>query len=189
MKNALILEVKHRSDGSPLPAAPVLDCHAFTRSKVAPMVNGLFPEHERTNVLEMLERSVVFLTSENILDVLLRNELRTSWKLANIYLSSIGGNILCKKAECIVGLSEETTCYVSHEYFHQQIVSLTSLCTRLLTSFITAGAFQSASRNQNKGVLAEHEFCQRETFAYACEVYSRILEITRCQPEGAHQAC
>ena len=58
MRQALIEEVKERSKGLPVPAAPVLDYLTFARSKVAPMVNGLFPEHERANILEMLEKSV-----------------------------------------------------------------------------------------------------------------------------------
>jgi hypothetical protein len=184
MKDALILEVKLRADGLPSPAAPLPDCHRFTRSKVDPMVNGLFPEHERTNVLEMLERSVTFLTGENILDVLLRSKLKTSWKLANIYLSSIGGNKLSKKAECIVGLSEEINCYVSHEYFHQQ---------NRFADFVVheaAHVFHNCKRlsvglpeNRTKEFLLNIEYCQRETFAYACEVYSRILEIAANRKE------
>ena len=120
MRKSLVEEVHERSHGLPLPNAPVLDYHAFTRSKVTPMVNGLFPEHERASVLAMLEKSVVFLTADNIREVLERSPLRTSRTLANLYLSSIGGKVLSRKARAIVGLSEDTTCYVSHEYFHQQ---------------------------------------------------------------------
>jgi hypothetical protein len=39
---------------------------ALTRSKVEPMVRGLFPRAERDPVLATLEKSVVFLTSSNI---------------------------------------------------------------------------------------------------------------------------
>jgi hypothetical protein len=82
------------------------------------MVNRLFPEDERANVLDMLEKSVVFLTAENIEDVLLRESYaRSAWTIANLYLRGIGAELLSETAESLVGLSEATTCYVSHEYF------------------------------------------------------------------------
>ena len=63
------------------------------------MVNGLFPEDERANVLDMLEKSVVFLTAENIADVLRRESYaRSAWTLANLYLGSIGAELLSETA-------------------------------------------------------------------------------------------
>lgn len=62
---------------------------------------------------------MVFLTDENI-ELVLRESspwLHSSWVLANLYLGSIGAELLAEDAPRIVGLSEETTCYVSTEYF------------------------------------------------------------------------
>lgn len=189
IRQALIDEVKERSQGLPLPASPVLDYLAFTRSKVAPMVNGLFPEHERANVLGMLEKSVVFLTADNILDVLERISLSTSWTVANLYLGSIGGALLGKGARLIVGFSEETTCYVSHEYFLEQ---------SRFADFVVheaAHVFHNCKRltvglpeTRTKEFLLNIEFCQRETFAYACEVYSRIIELADSKKERVRLA-
>ena len=121
MREALIAEVKRRATGRQAPKAPVLDFQAFTRSKVAPMVNGLFPEAERTNVLNMLEKSVVFLTADNIDDIIWHVTYRHSaWELANLYLLSIGAELLSDGADKILGLSIETTCYVSQEYFSHE---------------------------------------------------------------------
>lgn len=143
------------------------------------MVTGLFPEYERANVVEMLEKSVVFLTDENISQVLQDSRLSTAWTLTNLYLLSVKGKPLSKKAPHIVGLSEETTCYGSHEYFHDD---------DRFADFVvheTAHVFHNCKRftvglpeTRTKEFLLNIDFHQRETFAYACEVYSRILELS-----------
>ena len=46
------------------------DVTALTRSKIGPMVSGLFPAAEQPQVMAMLERSVVFLHPGNIESVL-----------------------------------------------------------------------------------------------------------------------
>lgn len=90
------------------------DVAGLTRRKVAPMVTGLFSEAERPPVMAMLERSVVFLTLDNIEPVLRTTRWpHTAWRLANLYLLSVGGEPLSPDALPLVGLSEETTCYVS----------------------------------------------------------------------------
>jgi hypothetical protein len=187
MREALVAEVKRRAaEGLHAPTAPVLDFHAFTRSKVAPMVHGLFPEIEHANVLSMLERSVVFLTSDNIDEVLRSTSwLNSAWTLANLYLLSIGAELLSGSApRLVLGLSEETTCYVSHEYFlHQD----------RFADFVVheaAHVFHNCKRQtvglpetRTREFLLNIDFCQRETFAYACEVYSRILELTESRSD------
>ena len=42
---------------------------------------------------------------------------KTAWDLANLYLASFGADLLADDGPRIVGLSEETTGYVSVEYF------------------------------------------------------------------------
>ena len=104
-RDALVNEVLARTSfpakRSPLDASGIRD---LTRSKVAPMVAGLFPKGEREHVLAVAERSVVFLTPENIVRVL-RSErwLHTAWSLANLYLVSIGVEPLSDDAPVIGG--------------------------------------------------------------------------------------
>ena len=67
------------------------DLHAWIRNKLAPMMHGLFGADERSIVLDMLERSVVFLTRQNIAAVLMEEQwLSTAWDVANLYLYSLG---------------------------------------------------------------------------------------------------
>jgi hypothetical protein len=83
-------------------------------------VRGLFAEQEQATVLDLLERSVVFLTPDTIETVLLTTPwLRTVWDLANLYLLSCGAKPLSKDARHIVGLSAETTCFVAMDYFSE----------------------------------------------------------------------
>jgi hypothetical protein len=184
LREALIAEVRRREKGRALPDGPRdLDITTFTRRKVEPMVRGLFPGSEQEPVLDLLERSVVFLSAGNI-ERILREEdwLHTAWDLANLYLVSIGAEPLSDSAPRIVGLSEDTTCYVSMEYFEagerfadfvvHEVAHIFHNCKRR-----TIGLPETRRREW----LLAIEFRKRETFAYACEAYSRILELGATQ--------
>jgi hypothetical protein len=176
--DALVGEVRRRSAGRGHAPVPKLDLTAWTRGKVTPMVHGLFPRAEHDVVLALLERSVVFLTAGNV-ERVLRDQrwLQSAWDLANLYLSSVGAALLGPEAEPILGLSEETTCYVSAEYFveHGRIEDFViheaahvfHNCKRT-----TAGLKETRTREW----LLDVEYRNRETFAYACEAYGWIVE-------------
>ena len=98
LTDALIGEVRRRSERVTIQIPSALrgtDTVAFTRAKVEPMVRGLFPRKEQEIVLNLLEQSLVFLTPDTI-ELLIRKRgfLSTAWKLANIYLWSIGAETL-----------------------------------------------------------------------------------------------
>ena len=175
---ALVSEVTRRAKTRPAPElVQGFDGVAFTRAKVEPMVWGLFPRVERQAVLALLERAVVFLTPTN-LELVLRHQrwLGTAWDLANLYLGSIGAEPLGESAPSIVGLSEETTCFVSQQYFSEsdpfadfvvhEVAHVFHNCKR-----DTVGL--SATRRGEW--LLDIDYRKRETFAYACEAYARIV--------------
>jgi hypothetical protein len=179
MAKALVAEVNQRTKGLTLPAIPSFDLEPFVRTKVEPMVKGLFPKDEQEPVLSMLQRSVIFLTPANIDQILTETSgLDTIWKLANMYLCSLNAELLGKKAPRLLGLSEETTCYVSLEYFTH---------SDRFADFIVheaAHVFHNCKREtvglretRTREFLLNIDFVQRETFAYACEAYSRILNL------------
>jgi len=124
---------------------------------------------------------VVFLTPANLELALRRTHwLSTAWNLANLYLTGFGAEPLSEEAEPIAGLSEETTCYVSVEYFTgsgrfddfvvHEAAHVFHNCKRR-----TIGLAHTLRREW----LLEIEFAKRETFAHACESYSRILELSK----------
>ena len=178
--NALIAVVRTRTVHASVPKVLVdLDVVALTRAKVAPMVRGLFPVHEQAAVLQVLERAVVFLTPANIGAVLGGMRwLTTAWDLANLYLASVDAPLLSDSAPQILGLSEETTCYVCANYFHEEnrfddfvvheVAHIFHNCKRE-----TIGLPETRSREW----LLEIDFAKRETFAYACEAYSRLVTL------------
>jgi len=188
LKRALIDAVEKRAADLPVPASvPRLDMVAFTRSKVEPMVRGLFPGIEQEQVLGVLERSVVYLTPETIHPVLEGMAWpHTAWALANLYLGSLGAELLSDEAPRIVGMSVETSCYVSMEYFRD---------TFRFADYIiheTAHIFHNCKRRtvglretRYREWLLELEFRKRETFAYCCEAYSRILALSARASERA----
>lgn len=175
---ALVEEVKRRAAGRKHPTVPDLDLRSWARRKLTPMVHGLFPQIEREAVLATLEKSVVFLTNESIERVLLgQSWLRTAWDLANLFLGSMDAELLGPDSPRIPGMSQETTCYVSAEYFSER---------GKMEDFViheAAHIFHNCKRRtvglpetRTKEWLLHLEFMKRETFAYSSEAYGWIVE-------------
>jgi hypothetical protein len=181
LRDALVFEVLRRVDGLPgldLPAN--LDLDTFLERKLAPMVTGLFPERERGVVLSALKRGVCILTRDNLESVLRGTEYpETAWTLANIYLRAAGSVPLSDDAPLVVGLGEGTTSYVSAAYFDERDA---------FADFIVheaAHVFHNCKREtiglpfrKRQPWLLDIDYAKRETFAYACEGYARILELS-----------
>ena len=181
MRAALVDEVLTRASGTSDQRGhlPLDDLVGLTRRRVEPMVRGLFPTTEQGPVLQVLERSVVVLTAENVSAVLRETRwMRTAWDLANLYLTGLGAELLADDAPRLVGLSEETTCYLSLEYFREQgrfedflvheAAHIFHNCKRH-----TMGLPETSTREWPLAIA----YGKRELFAYACEAYSRIVEL------------
>ncbi len=110
LRGALVRAVRRLTERLAHEPLPEIGSAALTRAKVEPMVRGLFPRAEQDAVLATLEQSVVFITSANIERLLHKCAFDSSaWTLANLYLASLGAELLGKDAPCLVGLSEEIT--------------------------------------------------------------------------------
>ena len=178
LRDALVDEVKRLAAGRTHRPVPEPNVVALTRRKVEPMVRGLFPQVEQEAVLGTIERSVVFVTSDNIERLLLEQAFHHSaWNLGNLYLASVDAELLGEAARDIVGFAEGTTSYVSPEYFAEddpfadfivhEAAHIFHNCKRS-----TVGLEETRRREW----LLNIQYGQRETFAYSCEVYSRVLE-------------
>lgn len=181
LTDALVAAVRRRAGKKQVPAAVQgLDVVAFTRRKVEPMVRGLFPRNEQDVVLGLVERSVIFLTPDNIEHVL-REEVgwpRSAWDIANLYLGSVGAELLGDTAPHIVGLSQDTKCFVSPAYFEDAEPSADFVVHEVAHIFHnckrrTAGLEETRRREW----LLDVDFHKRETFAYSCEAYARVVEL------------
>jgi hypothetical protein len=178
LRGALAREVRRLAEGRTHEVLPQADSVALTRGKVEPMVRGLFPRAEQDLVIAALEKSVVFLTSANIEPLLLGHGFDSSaWTLANLYLASLGAELLGEDAPRLVGLSEETTCYVSPEYFAENDPFADFIVHEAAHIFHNCKrATVGLRETRTKEWLLEIEYRKRETFAYSCEAYSRVLE-------------
>jgi hypothetical protein len=178
LRGALVAEVRRRAGARAASHRDDVDVAALARRKVEPMVRGLFHRAECETVLATLERAAVFLTAANIEHVLTHTQYdRTAWTLANLYLRSTGADLLSPDAPDLVGLSEHTTFYVSAEYLDED---------HPFADFVVheaAHVFHNCKRRtlglhatRRREWLLDIAFGKRETFAYACEAYARIVE-------------
>lgn len=178
LRGALVGAVRRLTAGLTHELLPNVDTVSLTRAKVEPMVRGLFPRVEQDAVLATLERAVVFLTSANIEPLLLECSFEGSaWTLANLYLASVGAKLLGEDAPRLVGLSEETTCYVSLEYFSQDDPFADFIVHEAAHIFHNCKRAPVGLRpTRRKEWLLDIEYRKRETFAYSCEAYARVIE-------------
>lgn len=154
------------------------DIQAFARQKVEPMIRGFFKRVDQEAVITLLSSSVVFITPDTAPLLIQREDPHSAWLIANLYLGSIGVDPISDEAPLIVGFSANTTCYVSVAYFEED-----SLCSDYVVHE-AAHVFHN-SRRRDAGLMGKQkdawllpiDFHKRETFAYACEAYSRICEL------------
>ncbi len=147
------------------------------------MVLGLFPRKEQETVVQLLEKSVIFLTPQNIDEVLHgENFHQSAWMLANLYLLSVDAEPLGgQETQAIVGTSGGDTCHGTMRYFDPAE-------TRRFDDFVVhecAHVFHNWKRSRcglpftrYKEWLLPIAYVKRETFAYACETFSRILALS-----------
>lgn len=177
IRGALLAEVRRLAKGRTHEAVPDNVGVEFTRAKLEPMVRGLFPQAEQEVVLATLERSVVYVTSETIESIILNHGWdRSAWDLANLYLLSVGAELLGPDAPRVVGISEETTCYVSPDYFAEDDPFADFIVHEAAHIFHNCKRRTIGLREtRTKEWLLDIEYRQRETFAYSCEAYARVL--------------
>jgi hypothetical protein len=185
LRGALVRAVTRRAEGLTHPPVPEADVVSFTRAKVEPMVRGLFPRAEQDLVLATFEQSVIFVTNTNIEALLLKISFDSSaWTLANLYLASLGAELLGEGAPRLVGFNEETTCYVSAEYFAEDDPFADFVVHEAAHVFHNCKrATIGLSETRAKVWLLDIEYRRRETFAYSCEAYARVLQRAKSPAE------
>jgi len=175
----LVAEVKRRAGTRRPPSLPrKFNPRRFALGQVTPMVEGLFPAKERTIILDLLGQSLVFLTPDNIDEVLGGESfLHSAWLLANIYLGSLELKGLDGKVSWIVGVSEETACHISTAYFEVEDPFADYVVHEAAHVFHNwKREMAGLPHTRTREWLLQIDFVKRETFAYACEAYSRIRE-------------
>jgi hypothetical protein len=189
IRDGLVREVGRLVGECASPPISEPDTVGLTRRKVAPMVRGLFPRAEHDAVLTMLETSVVFVTSENVESLLRGHAFDSSaWTLANLYLASVGAQLLSATAPRLVGFSEETTCYVSPRYFDEDDPFADFIVHEAAHVFHNCKRRTVGLRETSQEWLLDIEFRKRETFAYSCEAYAQVLAGSRSPADRRESA-
>ena len=178
LRSALIGEVLRRAAGRTHRPLSEFDTRRLTRRKVLPMVIGLFAAAEREAVLRLVERSIIFVTGANIERLLMDQRWdHTAWMLGNLHLDTLGMELLSSEALPLVGLSEETTCYVSPLYFSEDDPASDFLVHEVAHIFHNCKRSRAGlTETRQREWLLEIALHKRETFAYSCEFYSWVLE-------------
>jgi len=178
LRGALVRALRRRAEGMTHAPLPEGDTVSLTRAKVEPMVRGLFPRAEQDAVLATIGQSVVFVASANIDRLLLKRDFdHSAWTLANLYLASLGAELLGDHAPHLAGFSEETTCYVSPEYFAEDDPFADFIVHEAAHIFHNCKRATIGLRETRAKVwLLDIEYRKRETFAYSCEAYARVLQ-------------
>lgn len=179
LRTALIQEVKRRAAGrTPPPVPEGHDAGRFVLGRVTPMVRGLFPAKEQQVILDLLEKGLVFVSHENIDALILEIQMPNSaWKIANLYLGSLGLPGLDGQPANIVGFSEEVTFYVSTTYFHDDDPFADWVVHEAAHVFHNwKRKMVGLPHTRTREFLLPVAFRKRELFAYACEAYARIVE-------------
>jgi len=178
---ALSKAVKKKEQEHPIAKLPPdIDPSSLARSKAERIAKGFFSATERDPIQHLLEQSVVFLTA-NIIHQLIASSrwLRTAWRIANMYLDSIGAKPLAKdEIFQPVGLAEETTSYVSLKYFSEKDPFADYIAHEMAHLFHNwKRSYIGLRETRYREFLLDIDFAKRETFAFACESYNRILEL------------
>lgn len=138
--------------------------------------DGTFPAAERETVLGILGRAVLFLTPDRIEGILASQTfLKTAHTIANCYLASLGRRGVDGKRSPVVGLSVENTCFVACTYFADD-GRFNDYVVHEAAHIFHNWKRQSAGLpfTRRREWLLPIDFAKRETFAYACEAYSRF---------------
>lgn len=152
--------------------------NAFLRGKLRPMVEGLFMPVEQQRVLEFVTDSVVFLTRDNVHQLIRTLQWdHSAWDVARIWLDSIGAPSLSSSSSGLLGFSADMRCYVSLLYF-------ADFEEDPFADYVVHEVAHLFHNNKRHRVglpprrrcewMLDIDFRKRELFAHACEFYSRI---------------
>lgn len=179
LRHALLDRVRELEAGCASPTVPEgRASNAFVRERLRPMIHGLFPADERDHMLDVVTRSVVFLTHDIVHELIANTSWpNTAWNVARIWLDSIDAPPLSDEATGLLGLSEGTQCLVSLRYF--QDIEADPFADYVVHE--VAHLFHNNKRRYvdlpakgRREWILDIEFRKRELFAHACEFYSHI---------------
>lgn len=128
-------------------------------------------------MLDLFKKALVFVSGDNIEQLIMEaDHLSTARQIVNLFLGSLGLPGLDDQPVGFVGLSEETTFFVSMTYFKDEDPFSDWVVHEAAHVFHNwKRAYVGLPETRTREFLLNIAFAKREVFAYACEAYSRIL--------------
>lgn len=165
LRDILVRIVNWRMRRAPLRSQQVpVDAALQIRSRITPMISGLFEEEVASQLLESLPHQVQVVSAQNFASVIASVPLGTAWDLANLVLDDMGALPLADDTPELDGLCVNGVAWV------------------LGRAFSPAGPFSDVIVHEvghllhtMRPALLAVPPMRRETFAYACEIWSCIL--------------
>lgn len=176
MREALIARVAPHVERQPK-SNLAAELHVEARRRIAPMVRALFVEQEQDVVLDAISSGFVLISADTIIPLLQdETDLKTAWRLAMMFLK--GASALEIKGEDVdaVGMNDGLASYIIADEVFPSAPFMDVIVHEAAHAFHNckrAGLGLAATRYREW--LLNIAYGKRETFAYACEAYSRIV--------------
>jgi hypothetical protein len=172
MRDMLVRVTRWRAHRAPLSLGrSPPDAIARVRARIAPLVEGLFDPDDAAMLLSTLPQRVVVLTPATFAAQVADLPLRMGWDLSNVLLDAVGAPPLGDDAPELDGLCDAGRAFVlpsallSDEPFPDVVVHEVAHLLHVVPAAEVGLA-------QVRGPILPIPPRERETFAYACEVWA-----------------
>jgi len=172
MRDVLVRVTQWRANRAPLSLGRVPpDAVERVRSRIAPLLQGLFDADDAARLLSVLPERVVVLAPSTFATQVADLPLRMAWDLANVLLDAVGAPPLGDDAPELDGLCDAGRAFVlpvalrSEEPFPDVVVHEVAHLLHIVP------AAEVGLTRTTTPILAVPSR-ERETFAYACEVWT-----------------
>lgn len=175
LRDVLRRVVSRAADHAPLGGRAVpRDAEQRVRARVTPLLTGLFPPGEAGTLLELLPPRVVVVAPSTFGAVVEQVPLRTAWDLANLLLDDVGAPPLADDVPELDGL-----CAAGRAFVLPRALEGDATFPDVVVHEV-AHLLHTVPRSE-LGLAADPDTVlripprRRETFAYACEVWTCAL--------------
>jgi hypothetical protein len=176
MREALIARVAPHVERQPK-SNLAAELHIEARRRIAPMVRALFVEQEQDVVLDAISTGFVLISADTIIPLLQdETDMKTAWRLAMMFIK--GACALEIKGEDVdaVGMNDGLASYIIADEVFPSAPFMDVIVHEAAHAFHNCKrARLGLAATRYREWLLNIAYGKRETFAYACEAYSRIV--------------
>jgi hypothetical protein len=174
VREVLVRVVSWRCSRAPIPLPdPPGDVEDVVRARVAPMLEGLLPRAEAALALRKLPGFVRVVTPGNFAALIRNVPPRTAWDLANVLLDACGAPPLADDTPELDGLCHAGICFVLPTAFAAP-AGTDDVLVHELSHLLHSARRGDLGLGPANDPLLHVAPTDRETFAWACEIWSTL---------------